>query len=272
MSSLSATTYPASHKPCPPTSPRCCRSPTTSATSRARSPASTSATSNPSTASPTAPPSPPPIARSGAHCATTSPATTQPGILGEEEGQHRADAEFVWVLDPIDGTKSFATGNPLFGTLIGLLHRSTPVVGILEAPALGKRWAAAHGLGATHQNQPIRVRPHRALADSVLYSHDPRPDERRPGIRAAAPTGPVDQLRRRLLRLRLRRDGRRRSAGGSRPQTVRLVRLGARILASRRRAARLATPTDPDAIGAVVAATTANSRAPRWPPSATSLP
>lgn len=97
------------------------------------------------------------------------------GMLGEEEGAHDIDAEFVWVLDPIDGTKAFATGNPLFGTLIGLLHRGTPVVGILEAPALGERWAAAKGLGATHQNQPIRVRPQRDLADAVLYCTTPDP-------------------------------------------------------------------------------------------------
>ena len=52
------------------------------------------------------------------------------GIYGEEYGAVRTNAEFVWVLDPIDGTKSFITGKPMFGTLIGLLHAGRPVVGV----------------------------------------------------------------------------------------------------------------------------------------------
>ncbi|MBM4060762.1 MAG: inositol monophosphatase family protein [Planctomycetes bacterium] len=95
------------------------------------------------------------------------------GVLGEEEGPDRPDAEFVWVLDPIDGTKAFASGNPLFGTLIGLVHRGTPVVGVLDAPALGERWSAARGLGAHHGGEPLRVRPGRPLGDAVLYCTSP---------------------------------------------------------------------------------------------------
>ena len=60
------------------------------------------------------------------------------GILGEEYGTVRADAEFVWVLDPIDGTKSFITGVPLFATLIGLLHRGRPVLGCIHQPILNQ--------------------------------------------------------------------------------------------------------------------------------------
>ena len=90
------------------------------------------------------------------------------GIHGEEHGSHGLDREFVWVLDPIDGTKSFASGNPLFGTLIGLLHQGVPVVGMLDAPALGERWAAAAGVGATHQGRPIQVRGPRRLGEAVL--------------------------------------------------------------------------------------------------------
>ncbi len=95
------------------------------------------------------------------------------GVLGEEEGADRPDAEFVWVLDPIDGTKAFASGNPLFGTLIGLLHRGRPVVGVLDAAGLGERWSAAQGLGAFHDDRPIRVRPPRQLAGAVLYCTTP---------------------------------------------------------------------------------------------------
>src|SRR5690349_17093056 len=58
------------------------------------------------------------------------------GIVGEEFGSERADAEFVWVLDPIDGTKAFITGVPLWGTLIALLHRGQPVLGCIHQPIL----------------------------------------------------------------------------------------------------------------------------------------
>jgi histidinol phosphatase-like enzyme (inositol monophosphatase family) len=100
------------------------------------------------------------------------------GILGEEEGGERVDAEYLWLLDPIDGTKAFATQNPMFGTLIGLMHRGVPIVGVMDAPALGERWAGAVGLGATHQGRPIRARPCRAVEDAVLYctTPDPMPD------------------------------------------------------------------------------------------------
>ena len=56
------------------------------------------------------------------------------GIIGEEFGTERGDAEYVWVLDPVDGTKSFILGVPLFGTLIGLLHRGRPIVGCIHQP------------------------------------------------------------------------------------------------------------------------------------------
>ena len=62
------------------------------------------------------------------------------GILGEEHGAVRLDASHVWVLDPIDGTKSFVTGKPLFGTLIALLRDGRPVVGVIDMPALAERW------------------------------------------------------------------------------------------------------------------------------------
>ena len=64
----------------------------------------------------------------------------QHGIVGEEFGTEREDAEYVWVLDPIDGTKSFISGFPIWGTLIALLEGDTPVAGLVSAPALGRRW------------------------------------------------------------------------------------------------------------------------------------
>ncbi|MBV9552243.1 MAG: histidinol phosphate phosphatase, partial [Alphaproteobacteria bacterium] len=61
------------------------------------------------------------------------------GIVGEEYGAEREDAEHVWVLDPIDGTKSFISGVPLFGTLIALAHRGRPILGIIDQPISRER-------------------------------------------------------------------------------------------------------------------------------------
>ena len=60
------------------------------------------------------------------------------GVIGEEYGEDRPDAEFVWVLDPIDGTKAFITGVPLWGTLVALLHHGQPVLGAIHQPVLGQ--------------------------------------------------------------------------------------------------------------------------------------
>ena len=63
------------------------------------------------------------------------------GIVGEEFGPERADAEFVWVLDPIDGTRAFITGLPLWGILIGLLRGGKPILGMMAQPFTGERFA-----------------------------------------------------------------------------------------------------------------------------------
>jgi myo-inositol-1(or 4)-monophosphatase len=63
------------------------------------------------------------------------------GVVGEEYGREREDAEFVWVLDPIDGTRSFITGLPLWGVLIGLLRNGKPVLGMMAQPFTGERFA-----------------------------------------------------------------------------------------------------------------------------------
>ena len=95
------------------------------------------------------------------------------GILGEEHGSLRLDAEFVWVLDPIDGTKSFASGKPLFTTLIALCRNQVPLLGAIEAPATQERWLAATGHGATFQGQPIYTAANRPLATSILTATGP---------------------------------------------------------------------------------------------------
>jgi histidinol phosphatase-like enzyme (inositol monophosphatase family) len=67
------------------------------------------------------------------------------GILGEEFGLERPEARFRWVLDPIDGTRAFITGRPMFGTLVGLLDGDTPIVGIIDQPVTRERWIGAAG-------------------------------------------------------------------------------------------------------------------------------
>ncbi len=65
------------------------------------------------------------------------------GVLGEEFGLDRPDARFRWVLDPIDGTRAFITGRPVFGTLIGLLDGGDAILGIIDQPVTGERWIGA---------------------------------------------------------------------------------------------------------------------------------
>jgi histidinol phosphatase-like enzyme (inositol monophosphatase family) len=65
------------------------------------------------------------------------------GILGEEFGLERPDAQLRWVLDPIDGTRAFITGRPTFGTLVALLDGDSPVLGIIDQPVTNERWIAA---------------------------------------------------------------------------------------------------------------------------------
>jgi inositol-phosphate phosphatase / L-galactose 1-phosphate phosphatase / histidinol-phosphatase len=95
------------------------------------------------------------------------------GIVGEEHGEVRREAEWVWVLDPIDGTKSFVTGKPLFGTLIALLHEGRPVIGVIDMPALGERWLGADGRATTFNGRAARSRGCTALAGAWLYATSP---------------------------------------------------------------------------------------------------
>ena len=85
------------------------------------------------------------------------------GIVGEEFGRVREDAEFVWVLDPIDGTKSFISGVPLFGTLIALTHGGHPILGVIDQPISRERWIGATGRPTTLNGTAIRCRPCPAL-------------------------------------------------------------------------------------------------------------
>ncbi len=95
------------------------------------------------------------------------------GILGEEHGRDRIDAEFVWVIDPIDGTRSFITGWPLYGTLLALLWRGRPVVGLIDMPVLSERWVGRAGMPSQFDGAPCRTSGCAALADATLYTTSP---------------------------------------------------------------------------------------------------
>lgn len=94
------------------------------------------------------------------------------GIIAEEFGNERADAEFVWVLDPIDGTKSFISHVPLFGTLIALLHRGEPVLGCIHQPVLGELLIGDNET-CTLNGKLTGVRPCPELAQAVVSTTDP---------------------------------------------------------------------------------------------------
>lgn len=91
------------------------------------------------------------------------------GILGEEFGPENIDAEFVWVLDPIDGTRAFAAGCPLFGTLIALQHRGRPVLGAIHAPHLGQL-LVGDGRASTLNGRPVKTRPTRRIEDATFLT------------------------------------------------------------------------------------------------------
>jgi myo-inositol-1(or 4)-monophosphatase len=94
------------------------------------------------------------------------------GIIGEEFGSEREDAEFVWVLDPVDGTKAFITGLPLWGTLIALLHDGQPVLGCINQPVL-EQLVIGDGTITELNGRAVRCRPTSQIEDSTLLTSDP---------------------------------------------------------------------------------------------------
>jgi myo-inositol-1(or 4)-monophosphatase len=99
------------------------------------------------------------------------------GIVGEEFGSEKTDAEYVWVLDPIDGTKSFISGMPAWGTLIGLMRAGQPVYGLMHQPFIGEHFsgdgASARYRGPAGSRQ-LAVRHCPRLGEAVLFTTSPR--------------------------------------------------------------------------------------------------
>ena len=86
------------------------------------------------------------------------------GVIGEEYGDDRGDAARVWVLDPIDGTRGFVAGRPLFGTLIALMEAGEPVLGVIDQCIIGDRWVGARGRPTLFGGVPAAVTEKKAVA------------------------------------------------------------------------------------------------------------
>lgn len=99
------------------------------------------------------------------------------GVMGEEFGSERTDAEWVWVIDPIDGTSAFVSGLPTFGTLIALVQDGKPVLGVLDQPILRERWSGMCFPGVrprtTQNSQVVHTSSTTDLQASIGFATDP---------------------------------------------------------------------------------------------------
>ncbi|MFZ4606244.1 MAG: histidinol-phosphatase [Caulobacter sp.] len=99
------------------------------------------------------------------------------GVIGEEYGEDRPDAEFVWVLDPVDGTRAFIAGLPLWTTLIGLRHEGRPVLGSIGQPYIGELYIGGAQTGSRLISRggetPLQVRACPRLTDAIITTTDP---------------------------------------------------------------------------------------------------
>lgn len=90
------------------------------------------------------------------------------GVLSEETGYLRQDAEYLWVIDPLDGTTNFSLGNPFFNTSIALIHKGEIVLGVIYAPTLKQLFVAEKDKGAKLNNKQIKVSLEKNKADSIV--------------------------------------------------------------------------------------------------------
>ncbi len=104
-------------------------------------------------------------------------------VLGEEFGWTPSDRPYTWIVDPIDGTKSYLAGAPTFGMLLALLYDGVPVLGIIDIPALDERWCRAIGQATTMNGRPVKTHNCEAVEQAVLTVISP--DKFEGGDRAA---------------------------------------------------------------------------------------
>jgi inositol-phosphate phosphatase/L-galactose 1-phosphate phosphatase/histidinol-phosphatase len=95
------------------------------------------------------------------------------GIWGEEFGAYEIEREFVWVLDPVDGTKSFISGFPTFGTLISLTHNKKPILGVIDQPISGERWVGVNGVKTLYNEGEVKTSSANELSNCILSTTSP---------------------------------------------------------------------------------------------------
>lgn len=93
-------------------------------------------------------------------------------IFGEEFGKSAKESDYTWIIDPIDGTRSFICGFPLFGMLVGILHGEEPVAGVVRMPALGEVFSGFRGGGARKGDEPIHCRKDVKLKDARIVINE----------------------------------------------------------------------------------------------------
>jgi len=93
----------------------------------------------------------------------------QDGFLGEESGDTPGSSGFRWIIDPIDGTRSFVRGIPIWATLVGLEYRGEQIAGVVDVPALSQTYRALRGDGAYRNERPMRVSDVDRLAEAQLF-------------------------------------------------------------------------------------------------------
>ena len=91
------------------------------------------------------------------------------GFLGEESGERAGSSGFRWIIDPIDGTRNFVRGIPIWGTLVGLEYKGEPIAGVVDAPALGQLFRALRGDGAYRDHRRIHVSEIGTLEEATLF-------------------------------------------------------------------------------------------------------
>ena len=93
------------------------------------------------------------------------------GVIGEEFESERAESEYVWIIDPLDGTHSFISGKPLFGTLICCTKNNIPIIGIIDMPILNQRWYGGEGFGVKMNGKKCKyVKKKKKLNQSIISS------------------------------------------------------------------------------------------------------
>ena len=117
------------------------------------------------------------------------------GVMGEEEEPYQSNSDYVWVIDPIDGTKAFICGIPVFGTLLALTFKGVPMLGVLDQAVTDERWLGARGHRTVLNGVPVHARPCLSLSQATLCATTPH-------MFAGVDAAPFDAVRRKVKLIR----------------------------------------------------------------------